>query len=145
MEEALPNRKMTEKDKIPRKPKGQSSHKLTKKDRKSPPKTIARKRNMDSDDSEFEVKDPDRDDILEGAQHGTFGKKRPDFANLKSDEENLKPLEKEKEEGEIQTAHDKDAGLYSHEEYKAWTETNKDEFLKVKAHVHYRAYAQESV
>jgi hypothetical protein len=145
VEEALPN-KMTEKDKIPRKPKGQSSHKLTKKDRKSPPENVARKRNMDSPlGSEFEGKDPNRDNIFEGAQHGTFGKKRPDFANLKSDKENLKPLKKEKEDGEIQTAHDKDAGLYSHEEYKDWTETNKDKFLEVKAHVHYRAYAQESV
>ena len=107
MEEALPNRKMTVKDKIPRKPKGQSSHKLTKKDRKSPPETIARKRNMDSNQgSDFEDDDdPNGDKELEEAQSGIFGKKRPDFANLKSDEENLKPLEKGKEDGEIQTAH----------------------------------------
>ena len=122
VEEALPN-KMTEKDKIPRKPKGQSSHKLTKKDRKSPTENVARKRNMDSPlGSEFEDdNDQCGDNDLEEAQNRSFGKKRPDFADLKSDEKNLKTSEKGKEDGEIQPAHDKDAGIYSLPEYKVWS------------------------
>ena len=65
VEEALPN-KMTSKDKIPKKTtdKGKSTHKFNKKNRKSPPETIARKRNMDSDHgSEFEDDDPNRDKV----------------------------------------------------------------------------------
>ena len=93
----------------------------------------------DSDDDRFGDKE------LERAQNGSFGRKRPDFKNLKSEATNLKPLDKEKEDGEIQPAHEKDAGVYSIQEYKDWTEANKGEFLKVKSHVHYRAYAQESV
>ena len=113
MEEALPNRKMTEKDKIPRKQKGQGSHKLAKEDRKSPPENVARKRNMDSPlSSEYEDDDDQcGDKDLEEAQNGSFGRKRPDFVNLKSDEKNLKNSEKGKEDGEIQPAHDKDAGI----------------------------------
>ena len=60
MEETLPN-KMTEKDKIPKKTtvKGKSTHRVTTKNIKSPPETVARKRNMDSDHgSEFEDDDP---------------------------------------------------------------------------------------
>jgi hypothetical protein len=148
VEEALPN-KMTEKDKMPKKTTvtGKSTHKVAKKNRKPPPENVARKRNMDSPlGSEFEDDDDQYgDNVLEEAQNGSFGRKRPDFANLKSDEKNLKPSEKEKEDGEIQPAHDKDAGNYSIKEYKDWTETNKGEFLDVKAHLHYRAYTQESV
>ena len=132
VEEAFPN-KMTKKDTIPKKTtvKGKSTHKVAKKNRKPPPELVARKRNMDSDlGSEFDDDDnPGRDKELEEAQNGTFGRMRPNFANLKSEEENLKPSEKEKEDGEIQPAHDKDAGQYSTKEYKDWTETNKGKFL----------------
>jgi len=102
---------------------------------------------MDSDQGSGFEDDNDKfgDKDLEEAQNRSFGRKRPDFACLKSDEKNLKPSEKEKEDGEIQLAHDKDAGNYSIEEYKDWTETNEGKFLDVKAHLHYRAYAQESV
>lgn len=149
MEETLPT-KMSEKERIPKKKttaNGKSSRVVAKKDRKSPPEPVARKRNMesplgtDSDDSQF------GDKALEEAQNRTFGRKRPGFANLKSDDENLKSPEKEreKEDGEIQPAHEQDAGLYSPNEYKAWEEANKEDFLKVKSHVHYRAHVQESV
>ena len=139
MEETMPN-KMTPKDKIPRKPiakaKGNSNREVTKKDRKSPPEFVAHKRNMDSplgsdfedDGDEFSDKD------LEEAQNRSFGRKRPDFVNLKSDEKNLKPSEKEKEDREIHPAHDKDAGQYSLKEYKDWEEANMDKLLEVKAH-----------
>jgi hypothetical protein len=61
MEVTLP-KKMTSKDKIPRKPtdniQGKSNHKVTRKDRKPPPEAAARKRNMDSDlGSEYESGD----------------------------------------------------------------------------------------
>ena len=147
MEEALPAM-MSEKERIPKKKTtgtGKSSRVVAKKDRKSPPEPVARKSNVeiylgsDSDDERFGDKE------LERAQNGSFGRKRPDFKNLKSEATNLKPLDKEKEDGEIQPAHEKDAGVYSIQEYKDWTEANKGEFLKVKSHVHYRAYAQESV
>jgi hypothetical protein len=146
MQEAPPNRKMTSKDKIPRKTKGQGSRKFAEKDRKSPPENVARKRNMDSPlSSEYEDEDDQYGDKdLEEAQNRTFGKKRPDFKSLKSDEGNLKPLEKGKEDGEIQTAHDEDAGKYSPKEYADWVDANKEKFLEVKSHLHYRAYTKES-
>ena len=102
MEEALPM--MSEKERIPKKKttaKGKSSRVVAKEDRKSPPEPVARKRNMesplgtDSDDDRFGDKD------LEEAQNGTFGRKRPDFESLKSDDKNLKSPEKEKEDREI--------------------------------------------
>jgi len=142
--------KMKPTDKISRKPtakaKGNGKRDVTKTDRKSPPEVVARRRNMDSPlSSDFEDDgDEFGDSKLEKAQSKPYGRKRPDFAALKSDDENPKPSEKEKEDGEIHPDHDKDAGLYSPKEYEDWTEANKDEFLKVKAHVHYCAYAQES-
>jgi len=117
MEETMPQ-KMTSKDAIPRKlptnKQGKGNRKVYKKDIKSPPKAVARKRNMsrDSSSNAESVGDTARDKDLEQAQHSTFGRKRPDFKNLKSSE-------KEKEDGEIQPAHDKAAGLSPPEEYKA--------------------------
>ena len=80
MEETLP-KKMTSEDKIPRKPtannQGKSNHKVTRKDRKSPPKAAARKRNMSSDSSSDYDSDGDtaRDKDLEKAQNDAFGRK----------------------------------------------------------------------
>ena len=84
MEETLP-KQMTSKDKIPRKPtaniQGKSNHKVTRKDRKSPPKAAARKLNMSSDSSSDCDSDEDtaRDKDLEKAQNDAFGRKRPNF------------------------------------------------------------------
>ena len=121
--------------------------KVTKTDRKSPPELVARRRNMDSPlSSDFEDDGKEfGDKELEEAQSKSYGRKRPDFATLKSNDKNLKPSEKEKEDGEIHPDHDKDAGQYSPKEYKAWEEANMDKLLDVKAHLHYLAYAQESV
>ena len=151
MDGKLP-KKMTSEDKFPRKPiannQGKSNRKAAKKDRKSPPEATARKSNMSSDSSSNYESDGDtaRDKDLEKAQNDTFGRKRPSFQNLKSEEKkNLKSLEKEKEEGEIQPANDNDAGQYSPEEYKAWQEANMDKFLEVKSKQHICAFVQESV
>ena len=139
--------KMKPGENIPRKSvaKSNDKRKVSKTDKKSPPETVARKRNMDSpfssdcsdDSGEFGDKD------MEKAQNTNpcFGRERPDFATLKT---NKKTSEKEKEDGEIHPDHYKDSGLYTPKEYLAWIEANKADYLRVKAHVHHRAHAQES-
>ena len=98
-------KKMTLRDRIPRKAianaKGKSKCEVTKTDRKSPPEFVARKRNMDSPLGSAFEDDSDEfgDKELEEAQNKSYGRKRPDFATLKSDDKNLKPSEKEKEDG----------------------------------------------
>jgi len=144
--ETEPPNKMTKKDKIPRKradnSRSKGKPKVPKKDRKSLPEPAVRKRDMDSSDLSTDFKsDHDKgwDKSLEQAQkYVAFGKKRPNFEDLKSPEE-------EKEEGDIQEPSEPDAGILYSKNFPAYKEATIDKYHAAKAKQHIRAFTVEIV